>query len=119
MKTTITMTTLVAALAFSGAAQSASMDEELKAVCMQDSENTADACGCGVQYVKTHMEADAFAVLHALATTEDGSDARMTKLTALGATPEAMQNAGEKFAALAGDLKTQCNVTVNAAEDEG
>jgi hypothetical protein len=121
MKYKIITTSMIMALAFSGTAIAGSMDEDLHGVCMKDKANTDESCSCAVELVKSHMGADDYTLLHALATTEDGSDDRNTKLAALGATPEKMQAVGEKFGNMTGDMKSKCNVIINNndGEEEG
>ncbi len=119
MKHIITTTTLISAMAFSGAAFASSMDADLQALCQKDSDNTAQGCSCTVDLVKSSMEPKSYAVLHALATTDDNSEERNTKLAALSATPEDMQGVGEKFQSLVGDIKAKCNVTIENSDGEG
>ncbi len=118
MKHMIKTTTLVAALAISGSALADSMDEDLHGLCMEDDANSAAACSCTVALVKASMTSDQYTLLHALATTEDESEERTSKITALAATPEQMQAMGEKFQSLTEEIKTKCNVTVNSTDDE-
>ncbi|MDQ7018003.1 MAG: hypothetical protein Q9M33_02455 [Robiginitomaculum sp.] len=118
MKYKITTVSMIMALAFTGTAFAASMDEDLHGVCMKDKANSDENCSCAVDLVKSHMAADDYTLLHAMATTEDGSDERNAKLAALGATPEKMQAMNEKFNAMGGDLKSKCNVTINNNDGE-
>jgi len=118
MKYKITTASMMMALAFSGTAIAGSIDEDMHGVCMKDKANSDENCSCAVEMVKSHMEADDYTLLHALATTEEGSDDRNAKLAALGATPEKMQAMSEKFGAMGGDLKSKCNITINNNDGE-
>ncbi|PHS23593.1 MAG: hypothetical protein COA85_09565 [Robiginitomaculum sp.] len=118
MKYKITTVSMIMALAFSGTAIAGSIDEDMHGVCMKDKANSDESCSCAVDLVKSHMETDDYTLLHALATTEEGSDDRNSKLAALGATPEKMQGMSEKFNSMAGDMKSKCNVTINNNEGE-
>jgi len=113
MKYKITTASMIMALVFSGTAIAGSIDEDMHGVCMKDKANSDESCSCAVELVKSHMGADDYTLLHAVATTEEGSDDRNAKLAALGATPEKMQGMSEKFGAMGGDLKSKCNITIN------
>ncbi len=116
MKTIFVTMTMATTMAVASSAFASDMDAGLKAACMTDPENSAEECTCGVAYVKEHMDTKSYTLMHALATTEDGSEDRASKLAALGATPESMQSMGEKFQSLAGDLKAQCDVNVGSGD---
>ncbi len=117
MKLIIKTTALIAALAISSSAIAGSMEEDIHGVCMKDGENTAAECSCAVDLVKTGLSADDYVLLHALATTEEGSEERQSKLVALAATPEKMQGVIEKFQPIATEMKSKCNVDVNNGEE--
>ena len=111
--------TLVSALAFSGSAFASSVDADMHGLCMKDGTNTDTECSCAVDLVKSKMAAEDYTLLHALATTEEGSDARNSMLASLHATPEKMHAMGKSFGAITGEMKSKCNVSVNNGGDEG
>ncbi len=119
MKHLITTTSLVAALAISGSALAGSMEDDLHGLCMGDSENTTEGCGCTVSLVKSNMEPEAYTLLHGIATTEEGSEEQSAKITELGATLEQIQAMSETFQSLIGDIETKCNVSINNTGGEG
>ncbi len=116
MKKIIITSSFIAALAIAGNAL-ASADEDLHAMCMKDSANSAQDCTCTIDLVKTRMGDHDYKMLHALATSTSDEE-RAAKVAAAGGTMEEAQGIGEKFQALAGDIESQCHVKVQTGNED-
>ena len=106
MNNIITTLTLTSTLAVANIAFAGTIDEEIQASCMANTKLSAQECACSLDYVKTRMGTKAYTVMFALSKTEEDSEERTSKISALGVTQEEVQSMREKFISFGGDLKT-------------